>query len=57
MKVSFIAMVATLLVSSISGTAYAAKDAGLEHDYRTFHADGNIDYGKIGDSYTAELVM
>ncbi len=37
--------------------AFAAKDAGLGHDYRTFHADGKIDYGKIGDSYTAQLVL
>ena len=33
------------------------KEAGHGHDYRTFHADGNIDYGKIGDSYTSDLVM
>ncbi|MDH5326694.1 MAG: substrate-binding domain-containing protein [Gammaproteobacteria bacterium] len=33
------------------------KDAGHGHDYRTFHTDGKIDYGKIGDSYTADLVM
>jgi ABC-type molybdate transport system substrate-binding protein len=46
-----------LLLSSVTGTAFAAKDAGLGHDYRTFHADGKIDYGKIGDSYTADLVM
>lgn len=32
-------------------------EAGLGHDYRTFHADGRIEYGKIGDSYTADLVM
>lgn len=37
--------------------ALAADDAGLGHDYRTFHADGRIDYGHIGDSYTADLVM
>ena len=37
--------------------ALAADDAGLGHDYRTFHSDGKIDYGKIGDSYTADLVM
>lgn len=35
----------------------AADDAGLGHDYRTFHADRHIEYGKIGDSYTADLVM
>ena len=33
------------------------EDAGHGHDYRTFHADGKIDYGKIGDSYTSDLVM
>jgi len=33
------------------------KDAGHNKDYRTFHADGKIDYGEIGDSYTSELVM
>jgi ABC-type molybdate transport system substrate-binding protein len=32
-------------------------DAGLGHDYRTFMADGDIKYGQIGDSYTADLVM
>jgi molybdenum ABC transporter molybdate-binding protein len=32
-------------------------EAGLGHDYRTFMADGSIEYGKIGDSYTADLVM
>ena len=32
-------------------------DAGQGHDYRTFLANGDIKYGKIGDSYTAELVM
>ena len=37
--------------------AMAAKDAGHGHDYRTFHTDGTIEYGQIGDSYTSELVM
>jgi len=32
-------------------------DAGLGHDYRTFMVDGEIKYGQIGDSYTADLVM
>ena len=50
-------MTTALMLSSITATAYAAEDAGHGHDYRTFHADGKIDYGKIGDSYTAELVM
>lgn len=37
--------------------AFAGKDAGHGQDYRTFHADGKVDMGKIGDSYTADLVM
>ena len=53
------AVLATAFVPAmIVGTpALAAKDAGEGHDYRTFHTDGNIDYGKIGDSYTSDLVM
>ena len=35
----------------------AAGDAGLGHDYRTFHSDGRIDDGRISDSYSADLVM
>ncbi len=34
-----------------------ADEAGHDRDYRTFHADGRIDYGKVGDSYSADLVM
>lgn len=43
--------------ATMGNTALAAKDAGLGHDYRTFHSDGRIDYGHIRDSYTADLVM
>lgn len=32
-------------------------DAGHGADYRTFHSDGNVVMGSIGDSYTADLVM
>lgn len=38
-------------------TAFAAEDAGQGHDYRTFQTGGHIEYGKIGDSYKADLVM
>ena len=53
------AVLATAFIPAmIVGTsAMAAKDAGHGHDYRTFHVDGKIDYGKIGDSYSSELVM
>lgn len=37
--------------------ALAAKDEGHSQDYRTFKTGGAIEYGNIGDSYTAELVM
>ncbi len=46
-------LMAATSVSATEGT----KDAGLGHDYRSFHADGRVEYGKIEDSYTADLVM
>jgi len=53
------AVLATAFVPAliIGTSAMAAKDAGEGHDYRTFHTDGKIDYGKIGDSYSSDLVM
>ncbi len=46
------------LTLACAGTAVAAeKNVGLGHDYRTFHADGKVVYGKISDSYHADLVM
>ncbi len=53
------AIIAGMGVALALGSApgWAAKDAGLGHDYRTFHADGRIDYGNIADSYSADLVM
>lgn len=46
-------------ISSIAfaSSSYAAKEAGQAHDYRTFHQDGQIDYGHIEDSYSSDLVM
>ena len=34
-----------------------AQDAGHSMDYRTFLQDGKVEYGDIGDSYSADLVM
>jgi len=48
---------AAAAVLAISGGWAFAKDAGHGKDYRTFHAGGKIDYGKVGDSYKADLVM
>lgn len=55
-KIPFLELVFVLLSVLFSGLINA-KDAGHGHDYRTFHVDGKIDYGNIGDSYSADLVM
>ena len=34
-----------------------SKDAGHGKDYRTFHVNGETEYGSVEDSYTADLVM
>jgi ABC-type molybdate transport system substrate-binding protein len=49
-----VASAALLFSANISA---AGKDAGHGKDYRTFHADGEIEYGSIEDSYTSDLVM
>jgi molybdenum ABC transporter molybdate-binding protein len=51
-----LAAIAALAIQPLAQAA-AKEDSGLGHDYRTFLGDGKIEYGKIGDSYTAELVM
>ena len=55
-RFSSLALAATTALA-IQPSSFAAADAGLGHDYRTYHGDGKIAYGKIGDSYTADLVM
>ena len=51
-------MLGGLLAIAVAGNAVAAKgDAGHGKDYRTFHQDGTVDFGEIGDSYTADLVL
>jgi len=56
------AFAVALLPAGIVNTAFAAAaadddEAGHTKDYRTFHSDGKIDFGKIEDSYKADLVM
>ncbi len=46
-----------ICLSAASLGAVAATDVGEGHDHRTFHANGEIAYGQIGDSYTADLVL
>jgi len=48
------AMAALMIAPTVS---QSAEDAGLNKDYRTFSQGGNVAYGQIGDSYTADLVM
>jgi len=50
---SIVGAVATI---ALSGAA-VAQDAGHSRDYRTFLQGGEVEYGDIGDSYTADLVM
>ena len=56
MKKIFTLLLFSLITVNVSHSVLA-KDAGHGHDYRTFHSNGNIDYGKIQDSYTSDLVM
>ena len=50
--------IAGVVFGAAVGSIHAEeKDAGHGHDYRTFHSNGDIKYGQIGDSYTADLVM
>jgi len=55
-RTPLIIMFSTLLMIMASSIVNA-KDAGHGHDYRTFHVNGDIDYGKIANSYTSDLVM
>ena len=59
MKLKTLMMACMLTSSLVAGNVSFAKKegAGLSHDYRTFHTNGKIDYGKIGDSYTADLTI
>lgn len=54
-----VALAAMAVTAGGAGIASAQKkkDAGLGHDYRTFYTGGNIEYGQIKDSYSADLVM
>lgn len=57
MRSAFWVLTMVVVAFGLAPVAHAKKDAGHSKDYRTFHSDGQIEYGKIGDSYTADLVM
>jgi len=47
-----------VLTAGFAGQALAQKeDAGHGKDYRTFHTNGEVEYGSVGDSYDSDLVM
>jgi ABC-type molybdate transport system substrate-binding protein len=48
---------ASALAFSAMSLHISASTDGKSHDYRTFSADGGIEYGKICDSYKSDLVM
>ena len=53
---NLLVIITSLLLLSVP--SFAKKDdSGLGHDYRTFNSGGEIEYGKIGDSYTADLTI
>jgi len=51
------AIVCLGLILGGAGARSAEEEAGHGKDYRTFRAAGEIAYGQIADSYTADLVM
>ena len=56
-KKLFIPALISGFIAAFSGQTIAAEHAGHNKDYRTFHQNGKIDYGKISDSYSADLVL
>jgi ABC-type molybdate transport system substrate-binding protein len=48
---------ALLIANGAFAEAGKKKDAGHGKDYRTFHQVGKVDFGKVGDSFTADLVL
>jgi len=42
-------------VAGMSSSVMAGESE--QNDYRTIYQDGHVEYGKIGDSYTADLVL
>jgi ABC-type molybdate transport system substrate-binding protein len=46
-----------LLAGLFTQAAAETDDAGHGKDYRTFHTNGEVEYGAIENSYTADLVM
>jgi len=57
MKNCIKALCIVFLAATINPAVANKGDAGHGNDYRTFHTGGEIDYGLIENSYSADLVM
>jgi len=61
MKNIFTLLLCVILAGLVSQAAAKDQahtdDAGHGKDYRTFHANGEVEFGAIENSYTADLVM
>jgi len=57
MKTIVKAALAVIFLVTTGVVSAETDDAGHGADYRTFHSDGTVVMGAIGDSYTADLVM
>jgi ABC-type molybdate transport system substrate-binding protein len=57
MKAIVKAALAAIFLVTTGVVSAETDDAGHGADYRTFHSDGTVVMGAIGDSYTADLVM
>jgi len=59
MKLSKLALSLSMLAGLATAMPALAQEdkSGLGEDYRTFNAGGEIQYGNIGDSYTADLTI
>jgi len=57
MKHNWIRPFAFVAACAAASAVFAAADEDHNQDYRTFNAGGDVEYGNIGDSYTADLVM
>lgn len=49
--------IAAAVAAMLGGPAAAQEDEASQKDYRTFTAGGEVAYGRIEDSYTADLVL
>ena len=55
---NFAKVLCIMFIAGMTGLAIANPgDAGHGKDYRTFHTGGEIEYGLIQNSYSADLVM